>query len=77
MPAIAIMKDGKLHYWTGGEMFNADPDDAVRFARGIDAKSTIPILRTLLGSDLHTSAQVVMIPDEDEDAKRPQRSNAP
>ena len=37
--------DGELYYWSGGEIWSMQPEDAARFVQEADAEATIDILK--------------------------------
>jgi hypothetical protein len=60
---ITIEADGGVpHYWSGGEIFSAEREEAAQFMTEIDADATIDILKEHVG--VHPSAHVV---DADDD----------
>lgn len=55
---IAIEADGgEPHYWSGGEIFSDDREEAATFVTEVDADATIDILKEHVG--VHPSAHVV------------------
>jgi hypothetical protein len=55
-------KGNELHYWTGTELWDVDPETAVRFPEEAGAAATLEMLRKFLPG-LSRTASVVELPD--------------
>jgi hypothetical protein len=46
--AIRDGEEEKLHYWSGGEAWSANQEDAARFIQEADANATIDLLKKVI-----------------------------
>jgi hypothetical protein len=51
-----IDEDGKTNYWTGGEIWSVQPEEAARFYGPTEADATIDILKTVFAITKHIQA---------------------
>jgi hypothetical protein len=64
MFGIAIVsEEQERHYWIGGEMWEAHPEEAVRFYSETNAEMTIDVLKKAF-PDLSSTVQIVPLQDD-------------
>ncbi len=68
MFGLAIFSsERERHYWIGGELWEAHPEEAVRFFSETNAEATIDVLRRAFPT-LPPTVRVVALPELERDA---------